>query len=164
MPKIFKFTEFALRDFFVTAGPAVLAIALLCFIAYRVVDPSPPSNVSISTGQENDAYEGFAKKYAIALAKYHINLKLAPSLGSQENLQRLQTPQSGVDIAFVQSGSTEQAEATKKGLVSLGSLFIEPVWLFFRDTSDITQLTQLRGLKINVGPDGTGVPQLFKKL
>ncbi len=171
MPKILKFTGFALRDFFATAGPTLLVILLLCGLAYWLVDPTPPAHVTISTGQENSAYEEFAKKYAAALAKYDIKATLQPSLGSQENLQRLITSaakkkagKADTDIAFVQSGSTEEADAIREGLVSLGSLFTEPVWLFFRDTHDITQLTQLKGLKINVGPDGSGVPQLFKKL
>lgn len=164
MPKILKFTQFALRDLLATAGPAAVIIALACFVAYRLIDPTPPTHVTLSTGQENSAYEEFAKRYAAALAKYHITVTLKPSLGSQENLERLDDPESGVDIAFVQSGSTEQAQAARKGLVSLGSLFTEPVWLFLRDTTKVTQLTQLKGLKINVGQDGTGVPQLFKKL
>ncbi|MDB5762926.1 MAG: C4-dicarboxylate transporter substrate-binding protein [Herminiimonas sp.] len=164
MPKIFRFTQFSLRDLVVTAGPATAVIVLVCLVAYWLIDPSPPRHVTISTGQENSAYEAFAKRYAATLAKQHITVTLKPSLGSQENLQRLQDRQSGVDIAFVQSGSTEQAEAERKGLVSLGSLFTEPVWLFLRDTKDVMQLTQLKGLKINVGPEGTGVPQLFKKI
>ena len=149
----------------------MLILVLLCGIAYWLVDPTPPSKVTISTGQENSAYEEFAKKYAVSLARYHIVATLQPSLGSQENLQRLTqptSPKSGglapTDIAFVQSGSTEEAEATRAGLVSLGSLFTEPVWIFYRDSLDITQLNQLKGLKINVGPEGSGVPQLFKKL
>src|SRR3569623_313431 len=164
MPKIFNFTRFSLRDLIVTAGPAVFVIAMLCLLAYWLVDPTPPSHVTISTGQENSAYEAFAKRYAQALAKQHIRVELKPSLGSFDNLQRLIDPKSGVDIAFVQSGSTDHAEAERRGLVSLGSLFSEPVWLFYRDGLDIAQLSQLRGLKINVGPEGTGVPQLFKKL
>jgi uncharacterized protein len=164
MPKLFKFTEFALRDFLVTAGPAILVVALICLFAYWIVDPTPPSHVTLSTGQENSAYDVFGKQYARALAKHHITVTLKPSMGSQENLQRLHSPQSGADIAFVQSGSTEQEDAERRGLISLGSLFTEPVWLFFRDTNDITQLGQLKGLRINVGPEGTGVPGLFKKL
>jgi hypothetical protein len=164
MPKIFKFTQFALRDFLVTAGPPVILIALACYIAYRLVDPSPPARVTLSTGQENSAYEAFAKKYAAALSRHGIQVALKPSLGSQENLQRLKDDRSGVDIAFVQSGSMEQEDVARQGLVSLGSLFTEPVWLFLRGAKNITQLTQLKGLKINVGPEGTGVPALFKKL
>jgi TRAP transporter TAXI family solute receptor len=164
MPKILTFTRFSLRDFLVAAGPAVIAIATTCLLAYWLVDPSPPPRLTMSTGQENSAYETFGKKYADALAKFGIHVTLKRSLGSQENLLRLNDPDSGVDVAFVQSGSTEQEEAERKGLVSLGSLFTEPVWLFFRDTRKITSLTQLKGLKINVGPEGTGVPELFRKL
>lgn len=164
MSAILKFTSFSLRDLLVTAGPTILVIALICGLAYWLVDPSPPSHITISTGQENSAYEEFGKKYAKALARQHIKTTLEPSLGSQENLQRLTAPGSKIDIAFVQSGSTEQAEAEQKGLLSLGSLFTEPVWLFYRESKNITRLTQLKGLKINVGPDGSGVPRLFTQL
>lgn len=164
MSAILKFTSFSLRDLLVTAGPTILVIGLISAVAYWLVDPSPPSHITISTGQENSAYEEFGKKYAKALARQHIKTTLKPSLGSQENLQRLTAPGSEIDIVFVQSGSTEQAEAEQKGLLSLGSLFTEPVWLFYRESKNITRLTQLKGLKINVGPDGSGVPRLFKQL
>lgn len=164
MPKLLKFTRFSLLDFLVAAAPTAIVVILICLFAYWLVDPSPPKRVTMSTGQENSAYEEFGKKYAGALAKFKIQVALKPSLGSQENLQRLNDPASGIDIAFVQSGSTDQAEAERKGLISLGSLFTEPIWLFLRSDRKVTQLTQLKGLKINVGPEGTGVPNLFKKL
>jgi TRAP-type uncharacterized transport system substrate-binding protein len=141
-----------------------LAIAIVCILAYWLVDPSPPHRVTLSTGQDNSSYGQFGKRYAAILAKQHIEVILKPSLGSQDNLKRLDDPHSGVDIAFVQSGSTDEAQAERRGLISLGSLFTEPVWLFYRDNHDITQLNQLKGLKVNVGPEGSGVPQLFKKL
>ncbi|RJG07866.1 C4-dicarboxylate ABC transporter substrate-binding protein [Noviherbaspirillum cavernae] len=164
MPRLFKFTSFSIRDFLVAAAPTASLVALICLLAYWLADPAPPRHVTIATGQENSAYEMFGKQYANALAKFGITVSAKPSLGSQENLQHLKDLGSGVDIAFVQSGSTEQAEAERKGLISLGSLFTEPVWLFMRDKKYVTQLTQLRGLKINVGPEGTGVPGLFKRL
>jgi TRAP-type uncharacterized transport system substrate-binding protein len=55
----------------------------------------------------------------------------------------------------------------------LGSLFLEPVWLFYRkaaaplDTNPpqtLDSLTQLRGLRVNVGTHGSGVPNLMNKL
>ncbi|MEB0136576.1 TAXI family TRAP transporter solute-binding subunit [Actimicrobium sp. CCC2.4] len=164
MPKIFDFTRFSLRDLFATAAPTLLAIAVVGLLVYWLADPSPPSRVTMSTGQENSAYELIGKKYAAELAQRNIKVTLAPSLGSQENLQRLMDPDSGIDIGFVQSGSTEQDAAERQGLISLGSLFSEPVWLFYRDSHDITQLNQLKGLQINVGPEGTGVPLLFRRL
>jgi TRAP-type uncharacterized transport system substrate-binding protein len=164
MPKILRFTRFSIRDFLVASGPAVLALAATCLLAYWLVDPSPPKRLRLSTGQEGSAYQALGKKYATALARYGIEVELRPSLGSQENLRRLQDPTAGVDIAFVQSGSTAQEQAQQGGLVSLGSLFTEPVWLFTRAEKDITRLAQLKNMKINVGPEGSGVPGLFRKI
>jgi TRAP transporter TAXI family solute receptor len=162
MSKIRKFTQFSLRDLVAAAGPTILAIVALCALAYVLVDPTPPRQVRLGTGQENSAYEELGKQYAASLAKQGIKVTLVRSLGSQENLQRLN--QGKVDIAFVQSGSTDQAEAKRAGLMSLGSLFTEPVWLFLRDGVKVNQLSDLKGLKINLGPEGTGVPKLFRQV
>jgi TRAP transporter TAXI family solute receptor len=162
MSRIRKFTQFSFRDLVATAGPTIVLIVAVCVLAYVIVDPAPPRHVTLATGQENSAFEEFAKKYAAALAKDGIKVTTIRSLGSQDNLQRLN--EGKVDVAFVQSGSTNEAEAQRKGLVSLGSLFTEPVWLFMRDASKVTQLNQLKGLKINLGPEGTGTPKLFRQV
>lgn len=162
MSRIRKFTQFSFRDLVATAGPTIFLIGALCALAYFIVDPAPPRHVTLATGQENSAYEEFGKKYAAALAKDGIKVSMTRSLGSQENLQRLN--EGKVDVAFVQSGSTNEAEAHRKGLVSLGSLFSEPVWLFMREPVAVTQLSQLKGLKINLGPEGTGIPKLFRQV
>lgn len=162
MSKILAFSRFSVRDFLATAGPTLLLVGAFCALAYWLVDPAPPRQVSLSTGQDNSAYEEFGKKYAATLAKHGIKVTLQPSLGSQENLQRLNS--GTTDIAFVQSGSTEHDDAERHGLISLGSLFTEPVWLFMREDKAVTELTQLKGMKINLGPEGTGVPGLFRQL
>jgi TRAP-type uncharacterized transport system substrate-binding protein len=164
MPKFFRFTTLSLRDLSITFGPPLLLVIMAGVIAYRIIDPSPPKQVTISAGQENSAYENLAKRYATLLAREGIEVKVIPSEGSLENLERLKNPDSGIDIAFVQSGSTDLVQAEKIGLVSLGSLFVEPVWLFYRSDNRLDHLQQFRSLKINVGPPGTGVPQLFGKL
>lgn len=165
MSKILKFTQFSMRDLFVAAAPTIALIAAVCLLAYWLVDPAPPRTVRLATGQENSAYAEFGKKYAAALAKHGVKVTLVPSAGSGENLKRLKAGE--VDIAFVQSGSTNEEAAEREGLTSLGSLFVEPLWLFLRETKGkppITQLTQLRGLKINYGPKGAGAPRLFRQV
>jgi uncharacterized protein len=162
MSKILAFTRFSLRDLVVTAAPAILAVAAVCLLAYWLVDPMPPRVVTLSTGQENSAYEVFGKKYGEALRKHGIAVQLRPSQGSLDNLQRLNS--GNTDIAFVQSGSTSQDEAERRGLVSVGSLFMEPVWLFLRDSVKAGELKQLKGLKLNLGPEGSGVPRLFRQV
>jgi TRAP transporter TAXI family solute receptor len=162
MSKLIAFTRFSLRDLFATATPTVILIAAAVVAAYIIIDPTPPKQVSLGTGQPNSAYVNIGKKYQAAMSKHGIAVTLKESQGSAENLQELN--QGKVDIAFVQSGSTNEAEAERRGLISLGSLFMEPLWLFTRDNKKITQLTQLKGLKINFGPEGSGVPRLFRQV
>jgi TRAP-type uncharacterized transport system substrate-binding protein len=166
-PALRKFSLVSLRDLLAASAPTIVLVAIACAVAYWVVDPAPPRRVVLATGQENSAYEEFGRKYAAVLARDGIKVELQRSLGSEDNLQRLNDAKA--DIAFVQSGSTGEAHAEQHGLVSLGSLFTEPVWLFLRDRGtsrkpDIHNLTQLKGLRINLGPEGTGVPKLFRQV
>ena len=50
------------------------------------------------------------------------------------------------------------------GLLSLGSLFYEPVWVFYRGERDLSRLTELRGKRIAIGQEGSGVRQLAQQL
>lgn len=163
MQKI-KFTLFSFKDIVIAFGPMVLVILVVCALAYKWVAPAPPRVIDFSTGQENSAYEGFAKRYAEELAKNKITLRLKNSEGSQENLQRISDPNSEIEIGFVQSGSTDEIEAQSKGLVSLGSLFYEPIWIFYRGNKELNSIEQLKGKTINVGTAGMGVARLFKQI
>ncbi len=164
MTKYLKFTTLSLRDLLTTFGPPLVLLIALAWLAYRIIDPFPPKVVTISTGQENSAYELLAKRYATVLARQGITVRLQRSEGSFENLQRLQDPESGTDVAFVQSGSTTLQSSERYDLVSLGSLFVEPIWLFYRAGVKIDGIPDLRGKRINVGSRGTGVPQMVEKL
>jgi TRAP transporter TAXI family solute receptor len=160
--KLIKFTNISLRDLLVSIAPTLIIVIAACALAYWIIDPTPPREVKLSTGQENSAYENIGKRYAQAMAKHGIKVTLQPSQGSQENLQRLNKGET--DIAFVQSGSTTEAEAERRNLVSLGSLFTEPLWLFMRDKKAVTSLTKLKGMKVNLGPEGSGAPRLFRQV
>ncbi len=165
MTRLKKFTSFSPRDLLASAGPTILAIAAVCIAAYLIVDPAPPRKVVLGTGQQNSAYDVFGKKYQELLKGEGIAVTLQGSHGSRDNLKALGEQEA--DIAFVQSGSTDQAEAERRGLVSLGSLFTEPVWLFLREkegSARLTQLTQLRGMKINIGARGSGTPRLVRQI
>lgn len=163
MPKI-KFTRVSIRDLLVAFGPMTLMVVVICLIAYKVVDPAPPSVIDFSTGQADSAYQRIANQYTRELAKDDVRLRLQASQGSQENLQRISDPDSIIEIGFVQSGSTDEEEAASKGLISLGSLFYEPLWVFYKNKKNYTNIAQLKGKTINVGTEGTGVARLFKQI
>jgi TRAP-type uncharacterized transport system substrate-binding protein len=79
---------------------------------------------------------------------------LKPSTGSVENLIRLDDPESGVDVALVQGGITSADQ--EHPVRSLGAIYYEPLWVFYRGTAELTRLTQLAGKRIAAGPEGSG--------
>jgi hypothetical protein len=175
MTQTLRHTLLSARDLIATIGPfVVLALALLA-LAYWVLDPTPPRHVVLATGIDQGAYAEFGKRYAQQLRQYGITVELRSTQGAAENLQLLRAPDSGVDLAFVQGGADEQPRADTDddtGLVSLGSLFYEPVWLFYRTDSarrllkseTLGSLSQLPGWRLNVGAPGSGVPHLIATL
>jgi len=158
-----------------TAGPFLLLAVALLAVAYWVLDPSPPRRVVLATGTEQGAYAEFGKRYAELLKAEGITVDLRTTQGSAENLKLLRDPHSGVDLAFVQGGADRKfgpEEDANAGLVSLGSLFYEPVWVFYREDArrrllqdrPFDSLSQLHGWRVNVGAEGSGVAVLMDKL
>lgn len=170
MTQAIRYTVVSVRDLLVSAGPlALLAIGLLA-LAYWWLDPTPPKHVTLATGPAQSAYDEFGKRYAKALKANGIEVTLLPSEGSSANLQLLRDGKA--DIAFVQGGSLEASVADEYSLESLGSLFVEPVWLFYQEAAakklnpeaTLAMLSQLQGLRVNVGTVGSGVPNLMARL
>jgi TRAP-type uncharacterized transport system substrate-binding protein len=144
----------AYRELSIVTLIAALIIGAAFLITYRFVRPAPPGSFVISTGNEAGAYHMYGQRYRELLAKERISVEVRPSVGSIENLQRLADPESGVEVALVQGGvaTPEQAE----GLVSLAALYLEPLWIFYRNDNPLTLLGQLSGKRIAVGPEGSG--------
>jgi hypothetical protein len=152
------------RDLLATAGPFVLVAALALWGAYRMVDPSPPHTLVMATGPANSDYDAFGQRYRALLARHGIRLELRHTSGSRDNLDALRAQSGGVDVAFVRGGTASAEEIAESDLVSLGSLFYEPVWLFHRDTLPIGALTDLRARAVNLGPPGSGTARLVGAL
>ncbi len=120
--------------------------------------PLPPKVVVMSTGTPGGTYDAFAQRYKAILARSGVVLRLVPSAGGVENLARLNDPRSGVTVAFAQSGLTSEAQSPD--LESLGTLFYEPFWLFYRGADPGARLEGLRGKKVSIGPEGSGTRAL----
>ncbi len=177
MPRLIRNTLLSVRDLIATAGPFILLALLLLTGAYLLLDPTPPKRVVLATGPEQSDYAEFGKRYAAELKRYGIEVVLKPTEGSSENRRLLHAPEHTVDLGFVRGGSSDAARAVdeeKSGvpLVSLGSLYLEPVWLFYREDAarrlnheaTLTQLAQLQGWRVNLGARGSGVIGLMGKL
>lgn len=173
LPKSVRYVLLSLRDLLTSASPFVIAAAGLLWLAYWWLDPMPPKTITLATGPAQSAYAEFGQRYAKALQASGIEVVLLPTDGSSANLELLRSGKA--DAGFVQGGTApiaakEQEEA--EALVTLGNLFVEPIWLFYRSASaqavspsgQLSSLTQLAHMRVNVGASGSGVPTLMQTL
>jgi len=157
----------SLRDLLVSIGPLVLLVTALLVAAYWWVQPQPPHTVRLATGPAGSSYALFGKRYAAQLEPYGISVELVPTAGSADNLEALRTGRA--DLGFVRGGTGDIAAGDEDTLLSLGSLFYEPLWIFYRQAAlpkkpAVDELPQLARLRINVDAPGSGVPALMLQL
>jgi TRAP-type uncharacterized transport system substrate-binding protein len=160
-----------LKEYALAWGPFLLIAVAALALAYALLRPAPPRHVTIAVGDAQSAYAEFGRRYAAELGRNGIRVTLRATTGSCENLRLLHDPKQSVDFAFVLGGSCDTVRTAdeEKGdlpLVSLGTLFYEPVWVFDRADrfKSFVDLAQLRGHKVNVGLRGSGSPGLTSKL
>jgi TRAP transporter TAXI family solute receptor len=146
--------RWAWREQLSVVAPAVIAAVVTFVIALQWVKPAPPSRVVIAAGRADGAYYWFAQQYRSRLAREGIALEIRETSGSVENVRLLEDTNSGVDVGFVQGGTGGGAKTEM--LVSLASLYFEPLWVFSRTSPGPTDLRALRGRRLAVGPDGSG--------
>lgn len=139
-------------------GVVVLTALAGLFAIFWFFRSAPPRTLVLTSGPQGSTFQRFADSYAKILANKGVTLQVLPSLGSLENLQRLSSADSGVDIGFVQGGLTAGADLSN--LVSLGSVAHQPLWLFCRSPKRISRLAELAGLRIAVGAVGSGTHSL----
>ena len=137
---------------------AALLVATLVATFWR---PGPPDRVVMSTGAEDGAYHAFALRYRAALARAGVELELRPSAGAVQNLERLRDPASGVSVALVQGGLASPDAVD--GLVSLGAVAYEPVWVFHRAGLRLERFGDLAALRVAAGAPGSGTRLLAEQ-
>lgn len=76
-------------------------LTLLGFlVAYQFVQPAPPKEITIATGDVTGACYAYGQRYREILFRHGITLQVRSTKGSVENLELLRQGE-GVDIAHV---------------------------------------------------------------
>ena len=131
--------------------------AILCIVGSLVLIyffPAPPSTLTIAVGFKGLSYELLANRYKEILARDHVNLVLRNTVGGAEHFKLLEDKNSGVQVAMVQGGISNDEKSP--GLLSLGRINYQIFCIFYRANELLNDLTELKGKRIAVGPVGLG--------
>lgn len=156
-----SFRQISTRDLWMAVAPAVIAVVLALVFAFRFVEPGPPDRVVMATGTVDGGYHMFAQRYKEMLARDGVTVDLRISAGSQENVSRLLDEKSEVEVGFFQGGSAFAANAPN--LRSLGSIYYEPLWVFYRG-AEIRDFGGLKGKRLAIGAEESGTRALALQL
>jgi TRAP-type uncharacterized transport system substrate-binding protein len=142
---------------------AILFVSLvILFAVFWFFHSAPPDTITITSGPEGSVFWTSAEKYRKILLRSRVKLKILPSEGALQNLERLSDPTFHADIGFVQGGVTKGLNIDD--LVSLGSISFEPLLVFYRTAKPLDLLSQLAGKRVAVGRSGSGTRALSMTL
>ncbi|MDE1183043.1 TAXI family TRAP transporter solute-binding subunit [Paraburkholderia sp.] len=153
-----RFVAISWRDLAVSFGPILLVSAAAIYLAVRLIQPAPPSTLTMSAGPVGSTFWNAAQKYKEILARNRITLVVLPSEGSLDNLKRLADPHGNVDVGFVQDGIAPTQ--SRQDLISLGSVSYVPLAIFYRSRPEsVDQPGGSAGSSGQSGSSGKATPR-----
>ncbi len=138
---------------------ALLSAGIL--VTQKLVHPAP-TTIRILSGPDGSSYRLNAEKYKKIIEHYGVKVVVLPSHGALDNLHQLANPKVKADVAFVQGGLTDGVDISR--LVSLGSVFAQPLMVYYRSAEPVERLAQLKGKRLAIGPEGSGARALALNL
>jgi TRAP-type uncharacterized transport system substrate-binding protein len=135
----------------------VMSLALILSIAGLIwLDPFPPNQLNIASGRPGGNYAQTIDTMNAGFREAGIRAHNIYTMGSIDNARLLKEPNSGVNAALIQGGAI--GHSSTSGLVSLGSLAYEPLWIFFNSNriTAIEDFDELIRWRVGVGPEGGG--------
>ena len=138
--------------------PIGLLILTLLAIAWYHFLPAQKT-LRFSTGSELGLYTQIGKQIKEVIESEHdgITIEIINSSGSSDNIKRID---SGIaDLALVQNDAVGGAQVR-----SIAAIYPEVLHLICNKSAEISNLDDLKGKTINVGPPGSGTEQLTTAL
>ena len=141
---------------------SILIIGLLASLAALLfMNSATPDIITITSGPKGSIFQKTAERYRKLLAEEGVTVKIIPSEGSMDNLEKLSNPRIRVDVGFVLGG--EAREKDFDNLVSLGSISYQPLMIFYRGKSR-KLLSEFKGCRLDIGEQGSGPRALAQVL
>src|SRR5262245_53933924 len=140
---------------------AVVAMSVVSLVLIYFI-PAPPSTVIMATAFKGSSFEYYGRRYREIFARSNIELELRETAGAAENVNLLQDAKSGVQIALVVGGVSDGKHAP--GLLSAGTVYNNPFWLFYSSKEPFDRLSQFKGKRIAAGPVGSGTRLSAEKI
>ncbi|WP_418959508.1 TAXI family TRAP transporter solute-binding subunit [Streptomyces tritici] len=159
MPR--SLSRFARRRAVQVSAALAVVCALLAWWLLPPGNPGPSGRITFSTGVPTGVYQRYGKLLREALARDlpEVKITLRDSEGSQQNLARLASGEADFTVATADAVAQYQRAGMPGAnrLRGLARLYDDYVQLVVPKSSKVTSVAQLKGLRVGVGQEGSGV-------
>ncbi|MEU8529055.1 MULTISPECIES: TAXI family TRAP transporter solute-binding subunit [Streptomyces] len=154
-------SRFARRRAVQVSAALAVVCGLLAWWLLPVGSPEPSGKITFSTGVPTGVYQKYGELLQQALAQDlpDVSITLRNSEGSQQNLARLASGEADFTVATADAVAQYQRDQ-KPGaaqLRGLARLYDDYVQLVVPKSSTATSVADLKGLRVGVGQQGSGV-------
>ena len=142
----------AIREEFIESKLLVASFFIALFLVIFYLDPFPSKHIYFATSYPSSDWHNFVKKTTVALNEKGLDVTLIDTDGAVDNVIRMNSLKDNVNVAFTYGAALNNDQIN--GIYSLGSVFYEPVWIFYRKNKihDLKSMKDLTNYKVGVGP------------
>jgi len=170
-------TSKRVRQFLMVVFGGLIAIFAAGWLAIMVINPGPPGHVVMATGGAGGAYTALAETWKKELAKYGVKLELRSDVEGPDTLRAVLVEGGEVHAGIIKGGlsgsmrgrlasAADQImhELQNDRVQSVGRLFYEPLWVFYRGPNLVRSLGEFKGRRIMVGSSTSGTRRVVELL
>lgn len=140
---------------------AVAAVVILTAVLMVMLFKPPPRRVVIAAGPAGSPAYQFAERYRAIMARQGVILEVLATTGPLDNLARLRGPGGRADIGLLSGGTTSTEESP--GLVSLGTVYYTPIWVFHRGRLPPPGGAWPRDFRVVLGAEGASTGDVARR-
>src|SRR5262245_15779965 len=161
------------RQFLIVVGSSFIAIILAMWLAIVIIKPGPQGRIVMAAGGADGAYLRLTETWKRELARFGVTLELRDDLQGLDTVQALAADNRTVDAGVIKGGlagslqgrlatpsEREIHDAQVGRIQSLGRLFYEPIWVFYRGPNLVRSLGEFKGRRIMVGTPASGTRRI----
>ncbi len=166
------------RNFILGTLGVFAALVVAAWAAIAIIKPGPAGKLVLASGGSEGAYNDLAIAYQKQMARYGVEVELRPTTAGSATLRALFGDEtSDIDAGFIKggvAGSLQGRQATEKerkshdkqvdALLSVGRMFYEPIYVFYRGPAQVKSLSEFKGRKIAIGNKEGGARRVARTL
>lgn len=165
------------KQFLQIVGLSILGVIVALWLLIAILRPGPAGKIVIAAGGAGGSYAQLAESYKKELARFGVTLEIKSDLEGAGTLQGVLAADSGVDAGIIKGGVAGSMqgrlanaadhimhELQAQRLQSVGRLFYEPLWVFYRGPKQVKSLGEFKGRRIMVGSSNSGTRRVVTLL